>query len=240
MVPESRRLAARRASTGAHHPTENRFNALAHRQIEAAIAQAAPHAHGRLLDVGCGLKPYRGVFAPYVTEHIGVDHPGSPHPSSSVDIIASAYAIPLDDASVDTVLMTEVLEHLEDPHSALAESFRLLRPNGLIVLTAPHVWPLHEEPRDFFRYTPHGLRHLLAQAGFSDIDITPLSGQWATLALLTGYALRRSPARHLGRVLGSTIALAHSVAVRFDDRAPEPWMSWNHLAMGWKKPAEND
>ncbi len=69
-------------------------------------------------------------------------------------MLATAYEIPLEDGSFDTVLMTEVLEHLEEPARGLAEAGRLLRPGGKLILTTPFMWPLHEEPRDFFRYSP--------------------------------------------------------------------------------------
>jgi len=148
--------------TGLHHPTETPANALAHRQLNNALAIAArAHARGRLLDVGCGEKPYAPLFRDLVDEHVGVDHPESIHPLSAVDVLATAYDIPLEDASFDTVLMTEVLEHLEEPARAIAEARRLLRPGGNLILSTPFMWPLHEEPRDFFRYSPHGLRHLL-------------------------------------------------------------------------------
>src|SRR3954471_567260 len=161
--------------TGLRHPTETPANALAHRQLNNALAIAArAHARGRLLDVGCGEKPYAPLFRDLVDEHVGVDHPESIHPLRAVDVLATAYDIPLEDASFDTVLMTEVLEHLEEPARAIAEARRLLRTGGKLILSTPFMWPLHEEPRDFFRYSPHGLRHLLQ--GFEPVTITPVAG----------------------------------------------------------------
>lgn len=226
----------RRAAT-LPHPNENAYNWLAHQHLDRALATAArTHARGRLVDIGCGLKPYAKLFAPYVTEHVGVDHPDSPHALTAVDILATAYDIPVESASFDTALLSEVLEHLEEPLPALHECFRLLRPGGKLILTAPFVWVLHEEPRDYLRYSPHGLRWLLEQASFVDVDIRPLSGQWGTLALLSGYALRRSPARRLGRLLDAFVHRSHLVAECLDRRRPEPWLSWNHLAVAVKPP----
>jgi SAM-dependent methyltransferase len=218
------------------HPTENAFNALAHRQLNNALAGvAADHARGRLLDIGCGLKPYAPLFAPYVDEHVGVDHPESPHALTSVDVVASAFDIPLEDETFDTALLTELLEHIERPADVLAEVNRLLRPGGSIILTTPFMWPLHEEPRDFFRYSPHGLRELLGAAGFEQIEIRPLAGQWTTLAIFSGYALRESPARRLGGLLERYIRLRHAIAVRMDERWFRPWFSWNHIAVARKR-----
>lgn len=221
-----------KSSDAARHPTENPFNWLAHQQLDHAMATAArEHAQGRLIDIGCGLKPYAPLFAPYVTEHVGVDHPASPHALTSVDVVATAYEIPLDSASFDVALLSEVLEHLEEPGRALKECARLLRPGGKLILTTPFVWVLHEEPRDYFRYSPHGIRWLLQESGFEGVDVRPLSGQWGTIALLGGYALRRSPARRLGRVLDHLVHGAHLAAMRLDAWRPEPWMSWNHLVV---------
>jgi SAM-dependent methyltransferase len=229
VVPANRSLAE------IDHPTEDAFNRLAHVQLNNALAMAArEHATGRLVDIGCGLKPYAPLFADYVDEHVGVDHPDSPHALSSVDVLATAYEIPLADGSFDTALMSEMLEHLERPSDGLAEAHRLLRPGGKVILTTPFMWPLHEEPRDFFRYSPHGLRHLLEGAGFEEVAIAPLSGQWTTLALFAGYALRRSPAVRLGRLLPWYVQLQARIAVRLDERRLEPWFSWNHLAVGVK------
>ncbi len=217
------------------HATENPFNRLAHRQINNALVLAArSHARGRLLDVGCGTKPYAPLFAPYVDEHVGVDHPDSPHALTAVDVLATAYEIPLESASFDTALLTEVLEHLERPEHALREVLRLLRPGGAVIVTTPFLWPLHEEPRDFFRYSEYGLRHVLEAAGFERVEVTPLSGQWTTLALFSGYALRRSPARRLGSLLDGFALVQQRVAARLDERWFEPWFSWNHLAVARK------
>jgi SAM-dependent methyltransferase len=224
--------AMRRRLVNLGHPGENPYNWLAHRHLDTALADAARnHASGRLVDIGCGLKPYSELFAGVVTAHVGVDHPDSPHSAVSVDVLASAYEIPEPDQSFDTALMSEVLEHLERPLDALVEAHRLLRPGGKIILTAPLVWVLHEEPRDFFRFTPHGLVHLLSSAGFQDVHVQPVSGQWGTLALMSSYALRRSPARRLPLLTSTFARIAQRLAIRLDDRWPEPWMSWNHVAV---------
>jgi ubiquinone/menaquinone biosynthesis C-methylase UbiE len=218
------------------HPGEHPYNWLAHRQLDTALSRAArEHAHGRLVDIGCGQKPYRSLFAEFVTEHVGVDHPDSPHVPDAVDVQASAYAIPEPDASFDTALMSEVLEHLERPLDALREAHRLLRQDAKIIVTTPLVWVLHEEPRDFYRYTPHALEHLLREAGFSEIRVDPISGQWGTLALMGSYALTRSPAQRVPRVSAAVARGAQRIALRLDERWPQPWLSWNHLAVATRR-----
>src|SRR5690606_33616992 len=109
--------------------------------------------HGRLLDIGCGLKPYAALLKPYVSEHVGVDHAGSLHDRINVDLEGTAYAVPAADGSFDSVLCSAVLEHLNEPGAALSECLRVLRPGGYAVYTVPFIWHLHEEPQDFFRFT---------------------------------------------------------------------------------------
>jgi SAM-dependent methyltransferase len=166
-------------------------NWLIHGIIERGLrARLARYATGRLLDIGCGIKPYRSLAAPYVSEHIGVEHASTPHGLDVVDIIATAYDIPLDDASVDTVLCTDVLEHLEEPAAAIREAARVLRPGGHAIYTVPLLWHLHEEPRDFYRYTPHGLRYLMEKAGLQVVSVTPLSGFAVTFSQEFVYVLQ--------------------------------------------------
>lgn len=228
---------ARRDLVAFRHPDTHSWNELAHRVLNNALAVAAPrHVQGRLLDVGCGLKPYAPLLKPYVSEHIGVDHPDSPHALTSVDVLADAYDIPLESATFDTILMSEVLEHLERPADALAECHRLLRPGGKLILTAPFIWTLHEEPRDFYRFSPYALSYQAARAGFDVVEVTPLGGQWGTLALMLGYALMRSPARYLGSSLATVQRGLQWVATWLDYRWFEPWLAHGHMMVA-QRPA---
>jgi len=145
-----------------------------------------------MVDIGCGEKPYAPLFAPYVKRHIGVDHADSYHCDEEVDVCANAYDTTLPDDFADTVLSTAVLEHLERPRDAMREIQRILRPGGHLILTAPLFWHLHEEPRDFFRYTSHGLKYLLEEAGLQPVEIKPLSGFIVTFCQAWCYFLRSS------------------------------------------------
>lgn len=148
-------------------------------EVQAA-ARATPPA-SRVLDAGAGEAPYRPLFdhCDYITQ----DWAASPHPGArSADIIADLAALPLPDADVDLVVCTEVLEHVAAPGGALRELARVLRPGGRLLLTVPFVVELHEEPHDYYRYTPYALRALLADAGLDDVDVRPLTGWYSTLA----------------------------------------------------------
>jgi SAM-dependent methyltransferase len=151
-------------------------------QFVAKCARAVPPG-ARVLDAGAGNAPYRELFAH--SDYVTTDWTRSVHAGArAADIIAPLDDLPIENASVDTVLCTQVLEHVESPAAVLAELNRVLRPGGHLWLTVPLVWPLHEEPYDFFRYTPFSLDSLLRGAGFSDVDIAPRNGYFATVAQL--------------------------------------------------------
>ena len=133
-------------------------------------AQAAKYFSGRMLEIGCGTKAKGLLVGDFILQHIGLDLPETPHDQTAIDIFGTAYQIPLNDASCDCVLSTAVIEHLEEPYLALCEAFRVLKPGGYSIYTAPLFWHLHEEPRDFYRYTRHGLKYLFEKAGFQIID----------------------------------------------------------------------
>lgn len=91
---------------------------------------ASKYLSGRLIDIGCGTKPYKDLLAPYVTEHIGVDHQETLHDKSNIDRFGTAYEIPANDGEFDCALCTAVLEHLEEPGLALKECRRTLKRGG--------------------------------------------------------------------------------------------------------------
>lgn len=155
--------------------------------LEALLA-SKPYVSGKLLDIGCGSREkerlYNGI------EYVGLDHAGSPH-AAAPDILGTADNIPVPDCYFDTVLCTAVLEHLEEPKLALQEAFRVLKAGGYAIYAVPLFWHLHEEPRDFYRYTKHGLKYLFEAVGFEIVEIIPLSGFWITFGSEWNYYIQR-------------------------------------------------
>jgi SAM-dependent methyltransferase len=146
--------------------------------------------HGDVLDVGCGEKPYEHLLRPYVQSYTGLDHRNTLH-DAKADVWGDATDLPFADGSFDTVVMFQTLEHLPEPAQALAEAFRVLRSDGVIFATTPFMWGLHEQPYDFYRYTPFGLEHLFRAAGFEKIEIEHVGGYWLTAGLRFSYHLQR-------------------------------------------------
>lgn len=137
----------------------------------------------RVLDVGAGDSPYRELFEH--TDYVTNDWGESAHAGARlVDLLAPADALPVANESFGLVLCTQVLEHVPDPGAVLAECRRVLRPGGTLSLTVPLLWELHELPYDFYRYTEPGLAHLLATAGFDEIEIVPRGDAFTAMAQL--------------------------------------------------------
>jgi SAM-dependent methyltransferase len=152
------------------------------------IARVAPQAHGRLLDVGCGQRPYEHLFTPYVTEYIGIEHEATfakTNASTSdkkPDLYYDGTRLPFDDKSFDTVLNVQVLEHTPKPGALVAEMARVLKDDGVLLLSAPFQFRLHEQPHDYFRYSPHGLRSLCADVGLEVVEVHEQGSLWSIIA----------------------------------------------------------
>lgn len=146
---------------------------------------------GKLIDIGCGSKPYKKMLSKYVAEHIGVDHFETMHNKESVDLWGTAYKIPAADSSFDCAISTAVLEHLEEPSDAIKECNRILKKGSYAIYSVPFIWHLHEEPRDFYRYSKFGLKYLFEKNDFEIIELNPLSGFWVTFTVLFSYNLAR-------------------------------------------------
>lgn len=150
-----------------------------------------PQFKGRVLDVGCGRMPYKRLIlsdSSGATSCVGLDLPS---PYFKPDLTWDGKVIPLPDASVDSALLTEVLEHCPDAQAILTEVNRVLRPGGFLFLTVPFIWPIHTVPHDEFRYTPYSLRRILERSGFPEPSIEATGGRHAMLAVILGLWVRR-------------------------------------------------
>lgn len=117
-----------------------------------------------ILDFGCGNKPYKELFKDISNSFIGADIEGN----ESADIIINMNGtLPSPDKSFDCVLSTQVLEHVENPKLYLDESFRVLKDNGILILSTHGFWQYHPDPTDYWRWTSAGLKKIIAEAGFT-------------------------------------------------------------------------
>ena len=185
--------------------------AMLMRSIRAQLLRERPCA--AVLDLGCGEGPYGSLLQSLGATVIGCDrHPRPPYPAVSADVVK----LPFRDDSFDMVFSTQVLEHVSDPQGMLESAWRVLKPGGVLMMTAPQMVALHEAPYDFFRYTYFGVEHLLNRARFRNIEVTGMGGFSSMIAqqlefrILWDRGLSRRWARRIelgvGRLLLSSIA----------------------------------
>jgi SAM-dependent methyltransferase len=146
--------------------------------LENSLRQSGTFVRGVTLDVGCGSRPYEKTFFAGARKYVGTDYLSD---RSRPDVISSALQVPFADEAFDTVVSTEVLEHVPDPLRTLREMRRVLKPGGFLILSTPMYWPRHEVPYDFFRYPYDGLLHLLKESG---LELTKLFNRGRSYALL--------------------------------------------------------
>jgi SAM-dependent methyltransferase len=184
-------------------------------RVIASLAGAAyadvcrRHAHGDLLDLGCGTVPCYEMYRDRVDTVTCTDWLQSLHGSRHLDFVSDLTAeLPLAPRTFDTVVLTDVLEHLPDPDVVLAEMRRVLRPGGKAIIAVPFLYWIHEQPHDFFRYTEHQLRRFCEQHDLIARELIAYGGASGVLAdvllkLLGRYRVLRAAVRPLSRVLMS-------------------------------------
>jgi SAM-dependent methyltransferase len=167
--------------------------------LDESMRRAAPLSKGRLLDVGCGDKPYEPLFAPYVTEYIGIEYDETYSTSAYVqtkntkaDFVYSGDRFPFDDGAFQTVLTNQVAEHVPHPEAFFTECVRVLAPGGVLIVTVPFSYRIHSEPYDFHRFTKYALTSYVDSAKLRLVALEPRGGFWSVIGqkLTSHMALR--------------------------------------------------
>ena len=139
------------------------------KELYRNISNLAPNLSGRLLDIGCGTKPYQSMFN--VDEYIGIeiDDEGRKN-HTHADVLYDGKVMPFEDKSFDSALSSEVLEHVFNPDTFLKEANRVMKMDGIFLITTPFFWEEHGQPYDYVRYTSFGLQHILDENGFEVVE----------------------------------------------------------------------
>lgn len=220
MVAETNGVARRTARAGAD------FVDLYLYWLTRSLREVAPRTRGRLLDVGCGDRRFEPIFSPFIEEYVGVEHEAvfattnASTRSAGATLLYDGKHLPFDASSFDTVISTEVLEHTPDPAALVAEMARVLRPDGTLIITTPFAMRLHEEPYDYFRFTPHGLSSLVGRTGLAVKDTLAFGGVFSVV----GHKLNSYLAIRLGRLQGLGQALGKAGHEPTERGGPRWWL----------------
>ena len=210
---------------------------LVHRIVRRCIgAAAADHARGLLLDIGCGQRPYEPLLLQYARAYVGLEsdrtrYGSSPHPP---DMWGSGLSLPLRDQRADTIVAFQVLEHVPAPARLFAECRRVLRPGGCLIETAPHIWGVHEEPEDYFRFTGFGLANLSRQAGLRVDSVRAMAGYWVTAGTRLCYYLQHFEKIGLALLLRPVYAVIQIAAMTLDRLHRVEGDTWNFILVASK------
>lgn len=170
----------------------------------------------RILDYGCGAKPYKYLFEGHIAEYIGVDVGDNPKADFS---IVPGERLKFEDNSFDFVLSSQVLEHVKDVDQYMSECLRVLKPGGILLLSTHGTWQFHASPYDYNRWTCMGLAYLIERTGFEVIDYKPILGQLAVtsqlrLSFFDSFANMIGIA---GRILLAPVALFYQFKMMIED-----------------------
>ena len=201
-------------------------NWLVERINRAYVQEAAGrYGRGRVLDAGCGRRPYAEFFSDYT----GLEFDRVRYADAPADVWGSGMELPFRDNAFATVFSSQVLEHVPEPWRMVAEMARVLEPGGHLILTAPHIWGLHEAPHDYFRFTCYGLEHLARRVGLQPVEVRPMAGYWVTAGVRFCYYLRRFERGPLKPVVRAMFALIQLLAWGLDRLHRVESDAWNYL-----------
>ena len=145
------------------------------------IKKNASSAKGILLDVGCGSSPFENYFSKYVERYLRHEHPAVAKENIKYDYLSELPEISAPNNSVDTIISFSVLEHVSRPFETLKEFKRILKDDGVFIISVPQYWHLHEEPHDYLRFTKYILKEKISELGFQLIYLKETGGSFAVV-----------------------------------------------------------
>jgi SAM-dependent methyltransferase len=193
------------------------------------VAHHSPHIGGATLDLGAGNSKYRSEIRRRSTSYIALDIGGGRY----IDVVGEIHALPFAEEVFDTVICTQVLEHVTEPWEAVAEMSRVLRPGGKCIITAPFLVPFHGDPGDYYRFTRDGMRYLCYRTGLEVLEVGEYGGGFMVLAEMIRFALNNPYERY--RPLSVCGIWLHRILSKLD-RLPRGTVYANVYVVGRKPP----
>jgi SAM-dependent methyltransferase len=161
--------------------------------IDLYVEVIQRYTRGHLLDLGAGMVPFYGIYCDQISASTCIDWANSLHSNPHLDLVADLNQIfPLPDNTYDTILCSDVLEHIADPFAFMRETARVLQPGGDLLLMVPFFYWLHETPHDYYRYTEFALRKICADNKLEVIELKAYGGYLDVLLDLLSKGLGRS------------------------------------------------
>ena len=152
------------------------------------------HARGRLVDLGCGKAPLYAAYADFVSEVTCVDWGNTSHENAYLDFECDLNeALPFADGAFDTIILSDVLEHIAKPEQLWGEMSRILAPSGKVILNVPFYYSIHAGPYDYYRYTEFALRRFVERSGLRLIELESIGGAPEILADVFAKNVKRRP-----------------------------------------------
>lgn len=145
------------------------------RLLRRAFRSMAPRSAERLVDVGCGNKPYADLV--HCTDYVGIDVTQA----SRADVIGDCLHLPFRGGVFDAGICMELLEHVPKPSTCLSEISRILAPGATLALSSPMMWSIHGEPHDYFRFTKYSLKMLLEEHEFQIQQMVRIGGVFSVV-----------------------------------------------------------
>lgn len=166
------------------------FAVCKERQYLAAIGKSV---HGRVLDIGCGQQKPQQFINPDAA-YVGLDYyrTATEWYGTRPQVYGDARALPFRESSFDWVLLLDVLEHVPAPNHSFGEAFRVLKTGGRLILQVPFMYPTHDAPLDFHRWTLYGLQELARKTGFTVVEKTPMGTPLECAALMCNLAISKT------------------------------------------------
>jgi SAM-dependent methyltransferase len=176
------------------HEVDVASRLIADRTAELYDAYLPIHAKGRLLDLGCGKVPLYDAYRKFVVEAICVDWGNTLHKNDHLDFEADlTQTLPFQDGEFDTILLSDVLEHIPDPDRFCLEIARVLAPGGKLLMNVPFFYWLHEKPYDYYRYTEFALKRFMERSGMRVLHLQATGGSAEIVADVFAKHVRRLP-----------------------------------------------
>lgn len=167
------------------------------------------HAKGKLLDLGCGKAPLYQAYKDYVVDTTCVDWENTLHKNEHLDFECDlTKKLPFDAREFQTVILSDVLEHIAEPEKLLKEVSRVLSEGGKLILNVPFYYWVHEQPHDYYRYTEHSLKRFVEKSDLSLVQLDPIGGSPEILADIFAKHFKFIP------IIGQPLAIAIQYIVK--------------------------